>query len=98
MTHLVFRARREEIDQMRDGMESVSLISFLQMSEACWKVVFPVSSDVQIHADAFLDRISNDSLVGLSGRESETTEWLRKYVREVEDGIKGIYFATTWTC
>ena len=26
MTHLVFRARREEIDQMRDGMESVSLI------------------------------------------------------------------------
>lgn len=88
MTHLVFRARREEIDQMRDGMESVSLISFLQMSEACWKVVFPVSSDVQIHADAFLDRISNDSLVGLSSRENETMELLRKYVREVEDGIE----------
>ena len=26
--------------------------------------------------------------------ESETMEWLRKYVREVEDGIKGNYFIT----
>ena len=83
MTHLAFRARREEIDQMRDGMESVSRISFLQISEACWKVVFPASSDVQINAEAFLDRVSNASLAGLSSRESETMEWLRKYVSRV---------------
>lgn len=56
--------------------------------------MFPASSDVQINAEAFLDRISNASLAGLSSRESETMEWLRKYVREVEDGIKGNYFIT----
>ena len=54
-----------------------------------WKVVFPASSYVQINAEAFLDHISNASLAGLSSRESETMEWLRKYVRLVEDGIKG---------
>ena len=31
--------------------------------------MFPASSDVQINAEAFLDRISNASLAGLSSRE-----------------------------
>lgn len=75
---------------MRDGMESVSIISFLQISEACWKVVFPASSDVQINAEAFLDRISNASLAGLSSRESETMEWLRNMLERLEMALKVI--------
>lgn len=34
--------RKEELEQMRCGLESVSLIQFLQINHSCIKHVFPV--------------------------------------------------------
>lgn len=39
--HVVFKTRREELEQLREGMESLSLIIFLQVSTGVFILYFP---------------------------------------------------------
>lgn len=39
MIHSVFKIRREELEQLRQGLECLSLITFLELSKACIKFV-----------------------------------------------------------
>ena len=91
MTHIVFKTRRDEINQLKEGLESVSLLSFLEHAESCLPLVFPLTTDVQVSTDSFLDLISKDWLSGLEGVQKRTMDWFSKYVRDVHDGTKGNY-------
>jgi hypothetical protein len=48
--HVVFKARNEELKQLREGLESVSLLRFLRMCRSCTKYVFPSTNYVKLTA------------------------------------------------
>jgi len=48
--HLVFKTRKEELDQLKSGLESLSLRNFLRVSEGC----FTLQSEAMVTKDDFL--------------------------------------------
>ena len=67
MIHVVFKSRREELDQLREGLESLSFTTFLKLSAACMKYVFPLQGEVEVSKEDFLNLIDRhwiDSLCG----------------------------------
>jgi hypothetical protein len=57
--------RIEELQQLRDGLESISLLQFLQLCHGCIKFVFP-SIDVTLKASDLLSLVDKDWLNNLS--------------------------------
>lgn len=85
LLHQVFKTRRDEIDAIRLGMDSINLTEFLSISECCIPLVFPLSSDMVYTAEDVLKRIKVDDAI-LSVRQVEVTEFFKKYIKELECG------------
>lgn len=85
LLHQVFKTRRDEIDAVRLGMDSINLTEFLSISECCIPLVFPLSSDMVYTAEDVLKRIKADDAI-LSVRQVEVTEFFKKYIKELECG------------
>ena len=75
LLHQVFKTRRDEIDAIRIGMDSINLTEFLSISECYIPLVFPLSSDLAYTAEDVLKRIRVDDAI-LSVRQVEVTEFL----------------------
>ena len=84
--HLVFKTRKEELDQLKPGLESLSLINFLRVSEGCLKYVFPLQSEAMVTKDDFL-KVIDQSVESLEGDEKKAYDWFVQYVNEVDKGI-----------
>ena len=88
MTHVVFKTRKEEIDQLRIGMESISLLSFLKSSEECLSYIFPLVRDLKITAEEFINIIPPSSSFD-QGDGGETINWFVQYVKDVQENKRG---------
>ena len=89
MIHSAFKIRREELEQLRQGLEYMSLITFLKLSKACMKFVFPVQSEVEVTREDFLSLIDKHWLDSLSGNQKMTVDWFLQNVNEVNQGDAG---------
>lgn len=90
MTHVVFKTRREEIDQLRKGMDSISLISFLQSCEGCLPYIFPLTDELKITADDFLDLIPISCFSEMTDGK-KNMDWFIQYVKDVAENKRGTY-------
>ena len=80
--HLVFKTRKEELDQLKSGLESLSVINFLKVSEGSLKYVFPLRSEAMVTKDDFL-KVIETSVDSLEGDEKKAYDWFVQYVDEV---------------
>ncbi len=64
IVHLVLKTRMEEWQQLRDGLESISLLQFLQLCHGCTKFVFPSTEDMILKASDFLRLLNQNQCPG----------------------------------
>lgn len=93
MTHVVFQTRKDEIDQLRRGMECISLLTFLKSNEGCLPFIFPLTGDVKISVDELLRLIPQYSPD--MGDNEKVINWLIKYVKDVGERRKGNTYNST---
>ena len=93
LTQIVFKGRRVEIKQLEEGLESLLLITFLQVSEGCLKYALPLQGEVQITGEDFIHHFENEQ-DAKEGEEKIAEQWFAQYVQEVAEGIGTIYFKT----
>jgi hypothetical protein len=74
---------------MRDGLDSVSLLQFLQISESCVKFVFPLQSEVKVQLPDFLRKIDATWLSTLDGVHQTVVKWFTQYVTEIFQSNSG---------
>jgi len=79
----VFKARRDEIDAIRMGMDSITLTDFLLTSQSCIPLVFPLAKDVVYTAEDVLKCIKLDR-ASLSVKHIEVAEWFQQYIEDLE--------------
>lgn len=84
--HVVLKTRSEELQQLREGLESVSLLQFLQMCHNCTKYVFPLVNDVKLKACDVINIINKEWLRSLVGEEKNVMNWFQQYIEETEEG------------
>ena len=88
--HVVFKTRKEKLEQMRCGLESVFLIQFLQINHSCIKYVFPLQNEAKVHLSTFLRKIDSTWFRNLDGVHKTVVEWFKQYVTEVDQSDSGI--------
>ena len=76
---------------MREGMESLSLIRFLQVSEGCLHFVFPLQNEVRVGREDFLSSIDSQWMQTLVGDQKTTMNWFLQYVADVDNGNAGMF-------
>ena len=84
IVHLVLKTRVEELQQLRDGLESISLLQFLQICHSCVCFVFPSVEDITMKASDLLNLVDKDWLNNLSGIQATVMKWFTEYVTEVD--------------
>lgn len=89
MIHAVFKSRREELEQLREGLESISIITFLKLSAACVKYVFPLQSEVEVRKEDFLNLIDRHWVESLCGSQKTAMDWFLQYVNEINEDNAG---------
>ena len=89
IVHMVVKTRLEELQQLRIGMESVSLLQFLQMCHGCIKFVFPTVDDVTLKASDVLSLLEQGMLQNLSGVQEMVMNWFIQYIKEVGENREG---------
>ena len=82
--HVVLKTRSEELQQLREGLESVSLLQFLEMCHGCIKYAFPSVNDVKLNASDVINLINKEWLRSLVGEEEKVMNWFQQYIRETE--------------
>lgn len=80
--HQVFKVRQEEIKDLKEGLESLSILQLLRENEKCFAAVFQAEEDVQVTA--------NDILARLDYSHQEDAEklksWFEDYIKSLEKG------------
>lgn len=89
IVHVVFKTRREELQQMRNGLESVSIMQFLQISGKCVKYVFPLQNEVKIELSDILQKINGNWLKTLDSFHAKIMEWFAQYLKEIDQRNSG---------
>ena len=85
LLHQVFKVRRDEIDAIRMGMDSVNLTDFLSISGCCIPLVFRLSSDMAYTPEDVIKCIRVDEPEGiLSVKQVEIFGFFNKYIKELE--------------
>lgn len=69
-----FKISRVELEQLTQGLECLSMITFLTLSKACIKFVFSVQSEVELTKEDFLSLIDKHWLDSLSVNQRMTMD------------------------
>ena len=85
MLHQVFKLRRDEIDAIRTGLDSVNLTEFLLMNESCIPMVFPLTSDISYTTKDVQESITVADETTLTAHEIQVVEWFRTYIDELPE-------------
>ena len=85
LLHQVFRSRREQIDDLKRGLQEVLLINLLKANPSCVQIVFPLTSEHTIKATEFLQLIQSDS--DLTEKQMQVLAWFKEYVQKLDEGI-----------
>ena len=67
--HTIFKSRREEIEGLREGMDSLQLLDFLCVSEVSVAHVFPLDSEITFSATDVINAVKHDEGSSLSGHQ-----------------------------
>lgn len=89
MLHVVFKSRKDELEQVKDGLKSLSLIYFLRLSEGCMRYLFPLQIEATVTKDEFLHAIDYRWVETLDGTQKKALDCLVQYVTEVDLGKEG---------
>ena len=92
---MLFSKAGEELEQLREGLESLSIITFLKLSAACVKYVFPLQSEVEVRKEDFLNLIDRHWVESLHGSQRKAMDWFLQYVNEVNEDNVGTALEVT---
>lgn len=102
LIHRVFKYRREEIQGLREGMDSLHLLNFLCVSEKCIAAVFPLDAELSLTSVDLIAALKHDELDNLTQHQQLVIEWFTKYIKFLEQGKKELctnfcYFMPLYT-
>ncbi|XP_044167225.1 E3 ubiquitin-protein ligase UPL2-like isoform X1 [Acropora millepora] len=82
--HQVFKARRDQIVDLMDGLNTLGILELLRANNACLSLVFPLHSEVSISERDVLAKV--EYLQDQSERENEVALWFEQYVKYLAGG------------
>lgn len=85
LLHQVFRSRREQIDDIKQGLQEGLLLNLLRSNPSCVRIVFPLSSEHVLKATDILQLIRSDS--DLTEKQAQVLAWFKESVQKIENGI-----------
>ena len=83
LIHFALITRKLEMDDIRRGMEMISLASFLQKNRCLWESqhVFPRVNDIAVSGDILSKKLTlHASAEDLDEDQNKTFEWCKQYV------------------
>lgn len=83
LLHQVFRSRREQIDDIKQGLQEGLLLNLLRSNPSCVRIVFPLSSEHVLKATDILQLIRSDS--DLTEKQAQVLAWFKEYVQKIEN-------------
>lgn len=82
--HQVLMYKKDPIREIRRGLQTASLISFLKDHQELWKIIFATEADVKLDPDLVVKSLKCDPSVGELNEEQETIlNWCKDYVGEL---------------
>ena len=84
--HTIFKSRREEIEGLHEGMDSLQLLDFLCVSEVSVAHVFPLDSEITFSATDVINTVKHDEGSSLSGHQQVVIGWFIQYVKMLDKG------------
>ena len=98
--HYTLNIRKLEMDDIRRGMETISLVSFLNKNRELWHSVhvFPQTNQVDISVETLESKLvlhSSVKLDEINEREKQAFEWCKEYVRTLPERAEDEYSPTT---
>ena len=85
LLHQVFRSRREQIDDLKQGLQEGFLLNLLRSNPSCIRIVFPLTSEHIVKAADILQLIQSNS--DLTEKQAQVLAWFKEYVQKLEDGV-----------
>ena len=86
LVHQVFKYRRDEIDGLQKGMESLQLTKFLNAAQGCITLVFPLEADVIVTVDDIAKAIKPDDPQNMTKHQQEVVDWFMQYIKYIGEG------------
>ena len=79
LVHKVFKYRRDEIDGLQKGMESLQLIKFLNAAQG-------LEADVIVTVDDIAKAIKPDDPQNMTKHQQEVVDWFMQYIKYIGEG------------
>lgn len=84
MIHYVLQSRKEEMDDIRKGMNVIHFATFLKGSREFWRMAFPRMEEVRVTASLLQEKISfHFSVSNASDKENLVFQWCKQYVKDL---------------
>ena len=90
--------KKDPIQDIRRGLHTASIISFLRDHPEAWKVIFATKADEKLHSDLVVKSLKCDPSVGdLTAEQEMVLNWLKDYVGDLPSDT-GTYNNISITC
>ena len=83
--HKVFKLRRDEINAIRTGLDSVNLAEFLLINESCILMVFLFTSYISYTTKDVQESFTVADETTLTAHEIQVVEWFLTYTDELTE-------------
>jgi len=93
--HQVFKFRRDQIEDLKRGMDSLMVLWLMNINEQCISSVFPLSTETIVTSADVLQAITSEDEELLSHQQLEVLVWFKQYVLLLD---KGTYYASIVIC
>lgn len=81
LVHQVLMYKKDPIQEIRRGLQTASITSFLKDHPALWKTIFATAADVKLQSDLVVRSLKCDPSVGELNEQQETIlNWCKEYV------------------
>ena len=80
----VFKSRRDQIEDLMAGLNSLGILELLRTNESCRALVFPLQSEVQNSESDVLGLLDYED--DLSAQEEQVKLWFEEYIKLLARG------------
>ena len=81
LLHQVFRSRREEVEDLKIGLEEGLVHTLLHSNLSCLTIVFPLNGEHAINTEDVLHLLHTDD--DLSPKQQQVFDWFREYIQKL---------------
>lgn len=81
LLHQVFRSRREEVEDLKIGLEEGLVHTLLHSNLSCLTIIFPLNGEHAISNEDVLHLLHTDD--DLSPKQQQVFDWFKEYIRKL---------------